>query len=164
MKKVMMLGSGELGKEVVIALQRLGCTVIACDAYEGAPAMQVADGFEVFSMLDAAALEKAVRKHSPDIIVPEVESIRTDKLYEFEGEGIQVTPSAKAANFTTNRKLIRDLAAKNLGLCTAPYAYATNIEEFGQLYACGCIVTKYNGWRHNISSVLGVYFRVSHYI
>lgn len=130
MKKVMMLGSGELGKEVVIALQRLGCTVIACDAYEGAPAMQVADGFEVFSMLDADALERAVRKHSPDIIVPEVESIRTDKLYEFEGEGIQVTPSAKAANFTMNRKLIRDLAAKDLGLRTAPYAYATNIEEF----------------------------------
>ncbi len=125
-----MLGSGELGKEVVIALQRLGCTVIACDAYEGAPAMQVADGFEVFSMLDGDALEKAVRKHSPDIIVPEVESIRTDKLYEFEGEGIQVTPSAKAANFTMNRKLIRDLAAQELGLRTAPYAYATNIEEF----------------------------------
>ena len=130
MKKVMMLGSGELGKEVVIALQRLGCTVIACDAYEGAPAMQVADGFEVFSMLDGDALERAVRNHSPDIIVPEVESIRTDKLYEFEGEGIQVTPSAKAANFTMNRKLIRDLAAKDLGLRTAPYAYATNIEEF----------------------------------
>lgn len=130
MKKVMMLGSGELGKEVVIALQRLGCTVIACDAYEGAPAMQVADGYEVFSMLDGDALERAVRKHSPDIIVPEVESIRTDKLYEFEGEGIQVTPSAKAANFTMNRKLIRDLAAKDLGLRTAPYAYATNIEEF----------------------------------
>lgn len=126
----MMLGSGELGKEVVISLQRLGCRVIACDAYEGAPAMQVADGFEVFSMLDGNALEKAVRKHSPDIIVPEVESIRTDKLYEFEGEGIQVTPSAKAANFTMNRKLIRDLAAKDLGLRTAPYAYATNIEEF----------------------------------
>ena len=125
-----MLGSGELGKEVVIALQRLGCTVIACDAYEGAPAMQVAYGFEVFSMLDGDALERAVRKHSPDIIVPEVESIRTDKLYDFEGEGIQVTPSAKAANFTMNRKLIRDLAAKDLGLRTAPYAYATNIEEF----------------------------------
>ena len=125
-----MLGSGELGKEVVISLQRLGCTVIACDAYEGAPAMQVSDGFEVFSMLDGDALEKAVRKHSPDIIVPEVESIRTDKLYEFEGEGIQVTPSAKAANFTMNRKLIRDLAAKDLGLRTARYAYATNIEEF----------------------------------
>ncbi|HCP40643.1 MAG TPA: phosphoribosylglycinamide formyltransferase 2 [Cryomorphaceae bacterium] len=130
MKKVMMLGSGELGKEVVIALQRLGCTVIACDAYQGAPAMQVADGFEVFSMLDGDALVKAVRKHSPDIIVPEVESIRTDKLYEFEGEGIQVTPSAKAANFTMNRKLIRDLAAKDLCLRTAPYAYATNIKEF----------------------------------
>ena len=125
-----MLGSGELGKEVVIALQRLGCTVIACDAYAGAPAMQVADDFEVFSMLDAEALEAAVRKHSPDIIVPEVESIRTDKLYEFEGKGIQVTPSAKAANFTMNRKLIRDLAAQELGLRTAPYAYATSIEEF----------------------------------
>ena len=125
-----MLGSGELGKEVVIALKRMGCTVIACDAYEGAPAMQVADAFEVFSMLDGDALERAVLKHRPDIIVPEVESIRTDKLYEFEKEGIQVTPSAKAANFTMNRKLIRDLAAQELGLKTAPYAYATSIEEF----------------------------------
>ena len=125
-----MLGSGELGKEVVIALKRMGCTVIACDAYEGAPAMQVADAFEVFSMLDGDALERAVLKHRPDIIVPEVESIRTDKLYEFEKEGIQVTPSAKAANFTMNRKLIRDLAAQELGLKTAPYAYATTIEEF----------------------------------
>jgi len=126
----MMLGSGELGKEVVIALKRLGCTVIACDAYEAAPAMQVADAFEVFSMLDGDALERAVLKHRPDIIVPEVESIRTDKLYEFEKEGIQVTPSAKAANFTMNRKLIRDLAAQELGLKTAPYAYANSIEEF----------------------------------
>ena len=126
----MMLGSGELGKEVVIALQRLGCTVIACDSYEGAPAMQVADFFEVFSMLDAKALEEAVVKHKPDIIVPEVESIRTDKLYEFESQGIQITPSAKAANYTMNRKLIRDLAAKELGLRTAPYAYASNLEEF----------------------------------
>jgi len=125
-----MLGSGELGKEVVIALKRLGCTVIACDAYEEAPAMQVADAFEVFSMLDGDALERAVLKHRPDIIVPEVESIRTDKLYEFEKEGIQVTPSAKAANFTMNRKLIRDLAAQELGLKTAPYAYANSIEEF----------------------------------
>ena len=125
-----MLGSGELGKEVVIALKRLGCTVIACDAYEAAPAMQVADAFEVFSMLDGDALERAVLKHRPDIIVPEVESIRTDKLYEFEKEGIQVTPSAKAANFTMNRKLIRDLAAQELGLKTAPYAYANSIEEF----------------------------------
>ena len=125
-----MLGSGELGKEVVIALKRMGCTVIACDAYEGAPAMQVADAFEVFSMLDGAALERAVLKHQPDIIVPEVESIRTDKLYAFEASGIQITPSAKAANFTMNRKLIRDLAAQELGLKTAPYAYATNMEEF----------------------------------
>ena len=130
MRKVMMLGSGELGKEVVIALKRMGCTVIACDAYAGAPAMQVADAFEVFSMLDGAALERAVLKHQPDIIVPEVESIRTDKLYEFEASGVQVTPSAKAANFTMNRKLIRDLAAQELGLKTAPYAYATNMEEF----------------------------------
>ena len=125
-----MLGSGELGKEVVIALKRMGCTVVACDAYAGAPAMQVADAFEVFSMLDGAALERAVLKHQPDIIVPEVESIRTDKLYAFEASGIQITPSAKAANFTMNRKLIRDLAAQELGLKTAPYAYATNMEEF----------------------------------
>jgi phosphoribosylglycinamide formyltransferase 2 len=130
MRKVMILGSGELGKEVVIALKRLGCTVIACDSYNGAPAMQVADFYEVFSMLDADALQIAVEKHTPDIIVPEVESIRTDKLYEFESQGIQVTPSAKAANYTMNRKLIRDLAAQDLGLRTAPYAYATNLKEF----------------------------------
>ena len=125
-----MLGSGELGKEVVIALKRMGCTVIACDSYAGAPAMQVADDFEVFSMLDAEALEAAVHKHQPDILVPEVESIRTDKLYEFEKAGVQVTPSAKAANFTMNRKLIRDLAAQELRLRTAPYAYATSMESF----------------------------------
>jgi phosphoribosylglycinamide formyltransferase 2 len=139
MKKVMMLGSGELGKEVVIALQRLGCTVIACDSYEGAPAMQVADFFEIFSMLDAKALEEAVVKHKPDIIVPEVESIRTDKLYEFESQGIQITPSAKAANYTMNRKLIRDLAAKELGLRTAPYAYASNLEEFEKAVETICL-------------------------
>ena len=130
MKKVMMLGSGELGKEVVIALQRLGHHVIACDAYAGAPAMQVADAFEVFSMLDGDALDAAVAKHQPDIIVPEIESIRTDRFYDYEARGIQVTPSAKAANFTMNRKLIRDLAAKELGLRTAPYDYATTYEEF----------------------------------
>lgn len=130
MKKVMMLGSGELGKEVVIALQRLGHHVIACDAYAGAPAMQLADAFEVFSMLDGDALDAAVAKHQPDIIVPEIESIRTDRFYDYEARGIQVTPSAKAANFTMNRKLIRDLAAKELGLRTAPYDYATTYEEF----------------------------------
>ena len=130
MKKVMLLGSGELGKEVIIALQRLGCFTIACDSYAGAPAMQVADAFEVFSMLDGTSLDAAVDKHEPDIIVPEVESIRTDRLYDFEKRGIQVTPSAKAANFTMNRKLIRDLAAKELGLKTAPYQYATTFQEF----------------------------------
>ena len=126
----MLLGSGELGKEVIIALQRLGCFTIACDSYAGAPAMQVADAFEVFSMLDGISLDAAVDKHQPDIIVPEVESIRTDRLYDFEKRGIQVTPSAKAANFTMNRKLIRDLAAKELGLKTAPYQYATTFQEF----------------------------------
>lgn len=126
----MLLGSGELGKEVIIALQRLGCFTIACDSYAGAPAMQVADAFEVFSMLDGTSLDAAVDKHQPDIIVPEVESIRTDRLYDFEKRGIQVTPSAKAANFTMNRKLIRDLAAKELGLKTAPYQYATTFQEF----------------------------------
>ena len=130
MKKVMLLGSGELGKEVIIALQRLGCFTIACDSYAGAPAMQVADAFEVFSMLDGISLDAAVDKHQPDIIVPEVESIRTDRLYDFEKRGIQVTPSAQAANFTMNRKLIRDLAAKELGLKTAPYQYATTFQEF----------------------------------
>lgn len=129
MKKILLLGSGELGKEFVIAAQRLGQHVIACDSYAGAPAMQVADECEVFSMLDGDALERAVRKHRPDIIVPEIEAIRTEKLYEFEAEGIQVTPSARAVNFTMNRKAIRDLAAQELGLKTAKYFYAKTYEE-----------------------------------
>ena len=113
-KKILLLGSGELGKEFVIAAQRKGQYVIACDSYEGAPAMQVADEYEVFSMLDGDALEAAVAKHQPDIIVPEIEAIRTEKLYDFEAKGIQVVPSAKAVNYTMNRKAIRDLAAKEL--------------------------------------------------
>ena len=129
MKKILLLGSGELGKEFTIAAQRLGMHVIACDAYPGAPAMQVADEFEVFHMLDGDALEAAVTKHRPDIIVPEIEAIRTEKLYAFEEQGIQVTPSARAVNFTMNRKAIRDLAAKELGLKTAKYFYATTYEE-----------------------------------
>lgn len=129
MKKILLLGSGELGKEFVIAAQRLGQYVIACDSYAGAPAMQVADEFEVFSMLDGEALEKAVAKHQPDIIVPEIEAIRTERLYEFEEQGIQVTPSARAVNFTMNRKAIRDLAAKELGLKTAKYFYAKSFDE-----------------------------------
>lgn len=129
MKKILLLGSGELGKEFVIAAQRLGQYVIACDSYAGAPAMQVADECEVFSMLDGDALERAVRKHCPDFIVPEIEAIRTERLYEFEQEGIQVVPSARAVNFTMNRKAIRDLAAKELGLKTARYYYAKSLDE-----------------------------------
>ena len=130
MKKILLLGSGELGKELVISLQRLGCTIIACDSYVSAPAMQVADGYEVFDMLDANALQKAVDKHKPDLVVPEIEAIRTEKLQAFEDADIQVVPSAKAANYTMNRKLIRDLAAKELGLKTAKYAYATSLDSF----------------------------------
>ena len=128
-KKIMLLGSGELGKEVVIALQRLGQHVIAVDAYPGAPAMQVADEHEVISMLDGEALDAIVAKHKPDLVVPEVESIRTERFYEYEKQGIQVVPSAKAAHFTMNRRAIRDLAAKDLGLKTAPYRYATSLSE-----------------------------------
>ena len=128
-KKIMLLGSGELGKEVVIALQRLGQHVIAVDAYPGAPAMQVADEFEVIQMLDGEALDAIVAKHRPDIIVPEVESIRTERFYDYEKQGIQVVPSAKAAHFTMNRRAIRDLAAQDLGLKTAPYRYATSLAE-----------------------------------
>lgn len=135
MKKILLLGSGELGKELVISLQRLGCTVIACDSYVGAPAMQVADAFEVMDMLDATALQHAVDKHQPDLIVPEIEAIRTEKLQAFEDAGIQVVPSAKAANFTMNRKLIRDLAAKELEVKTAKYAYATSLSEFKKAVA-----------------------------
>ena len=129
MKKILLLGSGELGKEFVIAAQRLGQHVIACDSYAGAPAMQVADESEVFSMLDGEALERVVNKHKPDIIVPEIEAIRTERLYDFERQGIQVTPSARAVNFTMNRKAIRDLAAKELGLKTARHFYATTYDE-----------------------------------
>ena len=129
MKKILLLGSGELGKEFVIAAQRLGQHVIACDSYAGAPAMQVADESEVFSMLDGEALERVVNKHKPDIIVPEIEAIRTERLYDFERQGIQVTPSARAVNFTMNCKAIRDLAAKELGLKTARYFYATTYDE-----------------------------------
>ena len=115
MKKILLLGSGELGKEFVISAKRLGQYVIACDSYENAPAMQVADEYEVFSMLDGARLKEVVEKHRPDLIVPEIEAIRTECLYDFERQGIRVVPSAKAVNYTMNRKSIRDLAAKELG-------------------------------------------------
>lgn len=126
----MLLGSGELGKEFVIACKRKGQYVIACDSYANAPAMQVADESEVFSMLDGNALMDAVKKHNPDIIVPEIEAIRTEKLYECEELGIKVVPSARAVNFTMNRKAIRELAHTELGLKTANYKYAKTYEEF----------------------------------
>ncbi|MBM3417533.1 MAG: formate-dependent phosphoribosylglycinamide formyltransferase [Bacteroidetes bacterium] len=128
-KKILLLGSGELGKEFVIACQRLGQYVVAVDSYEGAPAMQVAQEFEVINMLDADALDAIVEKHAPDIIVPEIEAIRTERFYAYEESGIQVVPSAKAANFTMNRRAIRDLAAISLGVKTAPYKYATSFQE-----------------------------------
>jgi phosphoribosylglycinamide formyltransferase 2 len=128
MKKVLLLGSGELGKEFVIAAQRLGGYVIAADSYAGAPAMQVAQAWEVVNMLDGDALDKIVAKHKPDIIVPEIEAIRTERFFYYEELGIQVVPSAKAANVTMNRKAIRDLVAQELGLKTARYRYATDFE------------------------------------
>lgn len=131
-KKILLLGSGELGKEFVIACQRKGQHVIACDSYAGAPAMQVADECEVFNMLDGDALMAVVEKHCPDIIVPEIEAIRTERLYDCEAKGIQVVPSARAVNFTMNRKAIRELAHTELGLKTADYRYANTYDELCQ--------------------------------
>lgn len=141
--KILLLGSGELGKEVVIALQRLGQYVIAVDSYPNAPAMQVAHDFEVINMLDGDALDEIVKKHNPNIIVPEVESIRTERFYDYEKQGFKVVPSAKAANFTMNRKAIRDLAAIDLKIKTAKYKYATSYEELSDAVDfCGmpCVV------------------------
>lgn len=142
-KKILLLGSGELGKEFVIACQRYGQYVIAVDSYLGAPAMQVAHEFEVIDMLDGSALDAVVAKHQPDIIVPEIEAIRTERFFAYEAQGIQVVPSAKAANFTMNRKAIRDLAAIELGVKTAKYRYATTLDAFREgVAACGlpCVV------------------------
>ncbi|MFI5164792.1 MAG: formate-dependent phosphoribosylglycinamide formyltransferase, partial [Bacteroidia bacterium] len=130
MKKILLLGSGELGKEFTIAVKRLGAYVIAVDSYDHAPAQQVADEREVISMLDGGSLDVIVAKHKPDIIVPEIEAIRTERFYDYEKQGIQVIPSARAANFTMNRKAIRDLASKELKLKTAKYAYAKTLDEF----------------------------------
>ncbi len=129
LKKIMLLGSGELGKEFTIAAKRYGQYVIAVDSYDNAPAMQVADERAVINMLDGFQLDEVVQKFQPDIIVPEIEAIRTGHFYDYEKAGIQVVPSAKAANFTMNRKAIRDLAAKQLGLKTARYAYALTLDE-----------------------------------
>lgn len=131
-KKILLLGSGELGKEFVIACKRLGQYVVACDKYDYAPAMQVADEHRVFNMLDGDELMRVVNEVQPDIIVPEIEAIRTEKLYECEKQGIQVVPSARAVNFTMNRKAIRELAHTELGLTTANYRYARTYEELQQ--------------------------------
>lgn len=128
-KKIVLLGSGELGKEFAIAAQRLGQYVIAVDSYENAPAMQVAHAFEVIDMLDGEELDRIIAKHQPDLVVPEIEAIRTERFYAYEEKGIQVVPSAKAANYTMNRKAIRDLAAIEVGVKTARYKYAVSYEE-----------------------------------
>ena len=128
-KTVMLLGSGELGKEVVIAAQRLGCRVIACDRYAEAPAMQVADQAEVFPMTDPGKLQEVVRRHKPDVVIPEIEALAVDALQALEDDGIQVIPTARATAVTMNRDRIRDLAADELGLRTARFAYAANLEE-----------------------------------
>jgi phosphoribosylglycinamide formyltransferase 2 len=126
---LMLLGSGELGREFAIAAKRLGCRVIACDRYADAPAMQVADGFEVFPMLDGAALRAAVEKHRPDVVIPEIEAIDTATLAQLESEGWHVAPSAKAVQLTMNRDGIRDFAAQELGLRTSRYRFAETREE-----------------------------------
>lgn len=129
-RKAMLLGSGELGKEVAIELQRLGVEVVACDKYANAPAMHVADKNRVFSMLDADALREAITEEQPDHIIPEVEAIATPVLVDLEGKGYNVTPTAKAALLTMNREGIRRLAAEGLGVTTSPYRFASDFEEF----------------------------------
>ena len=126
---ILLLGSGELGREFTISAKRLGARVIACDSYADAPAMQVADGAEVFSMLDGDALRAAVLKHQPTLIVPEVEAIRTEILAELEQEGFNVVPTARATQLTMNRDAIRDMAARELGIRTSHYTYAESLEE-----------------------------------
>ena len=126
---LMLLGSGELGREFTIAAKRLGCRVVACDRYENAPAMQMADAFEVFPMLDGAALRNAVERHRPDVIIPEIEAIDTATLAELEAEGWRVAPSAKAVQLTMNRDAIREFAAKELGLLTSKYRFAESRED-----------------------------------
>ncbi|HYM19716.1 MAG TPA: formate-dependent phosphoribosylglycinamide formyltransferase [Candidatus Kapabacteria bacterium] len=134
-KKILLLGSGELGREFVIAVKRLGQYVVAVDSYNDAPAQQLADEREVIDMLDGSALDLIVAKHKPDIIVPEIEAIRTERFYDYEKQGIEVIPSARAANFTMNRKAIRDLASRELSLHTAKYAYAKTKKEFDNAIA-----------------------------
>ncbi|ELP6738359.1 formate-dependent phosphoribosylglycinamide formyltransferase [Vibrio vulnificus] len=130
--RVLLLGSGELGKEVAIECQRLGLEVIACDRYPDAPAMQVAHRSYVFDMLDASELEKVIAVEQPAFVVPEIEAIATDKLVELEEQGLNVVPSAKATKLTMNREGIRRLAAEELGLTTSPYRFADNYQQFAE--------------------------------
>lgn len=132
---ILLLGSGELGREFAISAKRLGARVIACDSYADAPAMQVADGAEIFSMLDGAALRAVVLKHQPTHIVPEVEAIRTEELGALEAEGFNIIPTARATQLTMNRDAIRDMAAQELGVATSLYAYAETLEEAEQAAA-----------------------------
>jgi phosphoribosylglycinamide formyltransferase 2 len=133
--RILLLGSGELGREFSIAAKRLGCHVIACDSYANAPAMQMADQSEVFSMLDGEALGAAIEKHQPDYIVPEIEAIRTGVLADYEAKGFTVVPSARATQMTMNRDAIRDLAASELGLTTSRYLYAESLAELHEAVA-----------------------------
>ncbi len=128
--KALLLGSGELGKEVAIELQRLGVEVVACDKYPNAPAMQVAHRNHVFNMLDGEKLRSIIEEEKPDHIIPEIEAIATPMLVELEGEGFNVTPTARAARLTMNREGIRRLAAEELGLTTSPYRFASDYDEF----------------------------------
>ena len=130
--KVLLCGSGELGKEVVIELKRFGCEVIACDSYANAPAMQVADRAHVFSMLDSAELRRVIELEQPDFVVPEVEAIATATLLELESEGVNIVPSAKAAHLTMNREGIRRLVAEDLKIATSDYRFAADESEFHQ--------------------------------
>jgi phosphoribosylglycinamide formyltransferase 2 len=126
---LMLLGSGELGREFAVAAKRLGCRIVACDRYANAPAMQIADAFEVFPMLDGKALRAAVEKHNPDVIVPEIEAIDTATLAALEGEDWRVAPSAKAVQLTMNRDGIREFAARELNLVTSKYRFAETRED-----------------------------------
>lgn len=141
--KILLLGSGELGREFVISAKRLGAQVIACDSYAGAPAMQVADGFEVFSMLDGERLRAVVEQHKPDYVVPEVEAIRTEVLAELEAEGVTIVPSARATVMTMNRDRIREVAAVELGLTTSRYRYAeslADVQEAAAVTGFPCVI------------------------
>ncbi len=129
-RKAMLLGSGELGKEVALELQRMGVEVVACDKYPSAPAMQVADKALVFNMLDPDALRSAIESEKPDHVIPEVEAIATPVLVKLEEEGVHVTPTARAAFLTMNREGIRRLAAEELGCKTSPYRFASDYDEF----------------------------------